>query len=137
MMIIKSKSYKTTRSFTTVLNYIFRESEIDNGFRLTKFIKGKNLSVEALQNQLLINEQLRLNRRKNNVVLYMDILSFHPRDAQRLTNEKLHQITMKYLSFEHPIPLPLQQFIKSKRPFPFAYLFFGRAIQNRKVHSDI
>ena len=70
MMIIKSKSYKTTRSFTTVLNYIFRESEIDNGFRLTKFIKGKNLSVEALQNQLLINEQLRLNRRKNNVVLY-------------------------------------------------------------------
>lgn len=101
-MIIKSKSYKNTRSFTTVLGYIFRENEKDQAFMLTKFIKGKNLSTEALHQQFLSNEELRLNRRKNNVVLYMDILSFHPEDAQRLNNEKLYQITLKYLSLRAP-----------------------------------
>lgn len=124
-MIIKSKSYKTTRSFTTVLNYIFRESEIDDGFRLTKFIKGKNLSVEALQNQLLINEQLRLNRRKNNVVLYMDILSFHPRDAQRLTNEKLHQITMKYLSLRAPNSIAIATVHKNEKDHTHLHICFS------------
>ncbi|HBI01412.1 MAG TPA: relaxase/mobilization nuclease domain-containing protein [Flavobacterium sp.] len=101
-MIIKSKSYKNTRSFTTVLAYIFRENEKDQSFMLTKFIKGKSLSVEEMHSQFLNNEQLRLNRRKNNVVLYMDILSFHPDDAQRLNNEKLYQITLKYLSLRAP-----------------------------------
>lgn len=101
-MIIKSKSYKNTRSFTTVLGYIFRENEKDQAFMLTKFIKGKNLSTEALHQQFLSNEELRLNRRKNNVMLYMDILSFHPEDAQRLNNEKLYQITLKYLSLRAP-----------------------------------
>ena len=125
MMIIRSKSYKTTRSFTTVLNYIFRESEIDDGFRLTKFIKGKNLSVESLQNQLLINEQLRLNRRKNNVVLYMDILSFHPRDAQRLTNEKLHQITMKYLSLRAPNSIAIATVHKNEKDHTHLHICFS------------
>ena len=125
MMIIKSKSYKTTRSFATVLNYIFRESEIDNGFRLTKFIKGKDLTVEELQNQLLINEQLRVNRRKNNVVLYMDILSFHPRDAQRLTNEKLHQITMKYLSLRAPHSIAIATVHKNEKHHSHLHICFS------------
>ena len=124
-MIIKSKSYKTTRSFTTVLNYIFRESEIDNGFRLTKFIKGKDLTVEELQNQLLINEKFRLNRRKNNVVLYMDILSFHPKDAQRLTNEKLHQITMKYLSLRAPNSIAIATVHKNEKDHTHLHICFS------------
>ena len=124
-MIIKSKSYKTTRSFTTVLNYIFRESEIDNGFRLTKFIKGKDLTVEELQNQLLINERLRVNKRKNNVVLYMDILSFHPRDAQRLTNEKLHQITMKYLSLRAPNSIAIATVHKNEKDHTHLHICFS------------
>lgn len=101
-MIIKSKSYKRVRSFTTVLGYVFRENEKDETFVLTKYIKGKNLSVEELHQQFQTNEELRINKRKNNVVLYMDILSFHPKDAERLNNEKLYQITMKYLSLRAP-----------------------------------
>jgi hypothetical protein len=101
-MIIKSKSYKNTRSFKTVMGYIFRENEKDNSFMLTKFVKTKNLVIEKLHQQFLSNEQLRVNRRKNNVVLYMDILSFHPKDAQRLDNEKLYQIALKYLSLRAP-----------------------------------
>jgi hypothetical protein len=101
-MIIKSKSYKHTRSFTTVLKYIVKEQEHNQNFMLTKFIKGNHPSMHQIQEQFLSNEKLRVNKRKNNVVLYMDILSFHPKDAQLLNDEKLKQITLKYLSLRAP-----------------------------------
>lgn len=124
-MIIKSKSYKTTRSFTTVLNYILRENEQENGFVLTKFIKGKDISVEQLQNQLLSNEQLRFNRRKNNVVLYMDILSFHPKDADRLNNEKLHQIALKYISLRAPKSIAIATVHKNEKNHTHLHICFS------------
>ncbi|MET3536701.1 relaxase/mobilization nuclease domain-containing protein [Chryseobacterium limigenitum] len=124
-MIIKSKSYKTTRTFTTVLNYIFRENEKDNGFELTKFIKGKNLSVEELSRQFLSNEAFRMTKRKNSVVLYMDILSFHPRDSERLTNDKLHQITLKYLSLRAPKSIAIATVHKNEKDHTHLHIVFS------------
>ena len=124
-MIIKSKSYKTTKSFATVLNYIFRENERNSGFELTKFIKGKNLSVEELSSQFRSNEQFRINRRKNNVVLYMDILSFHPRDAERLTNDKLHQIALKYLSLRAPKSIAVATVHKNEKDHTHLHIVFS------------
>ncbi|MCQ4141598.1 relaxase/mobilization nuclease domain-containing protein [Chryseobacterium sp. EO14] len=124
-MIIKSKSYKTTRSFTTVLNYVFRENERDNGFVLTKFIKGKGLTVEELGQQLLSNEQFRIHKRKNNVHLYMDILSFHPRDAERLNNEKLHQIALKYLSLRAPKSIAIATVHKNEKNHTHLHICFS------------
>lgn len=124
-MIIKSKSYKTTKSFNTVLHYIFRENERNSGFELTKFIKGKNLSVEELSSQFRSNEQFRINRRKNNVVLYMDILSFHPRDAERLTNDKLHQIALKYLSLRAPKSIAVATVHKNEKDHTHLHIVFS------------
>ncbi|MCY1660905.1 relaxase/mobilization nuclease domain-containing protein [Chryseobacterium sp. SL1] len=124
-MIIKSKSYKTTRSFTTVLNYVFRENERDNGFVLTKFIKGKGLTVEEMGQQLLSNEQFRIHKRKNNVHLYMDILSFHPRDAERLNNEKLHQIALKYLSLRAPKSIAIATVHKNEKNHTHLHICFS------------
>lgn len=124
-MIIKSKSYKTSKSFNTVLNYIFRENEINNGFELTKFIKGKNLSNEELSKQFLSNEALRLNKRRNSVVLYMDILSFHPRDAERLTNDKLHQIALKYLSLRAPKSIAIATVHKNEKDHTHLHICFS------------
>lgn len=124
-MIIKSKSYKTTRSFTTVLNYVFRENERGNGFVFTKFIKGKGLSVEELGQQLLLNEQFRIHKRKNNVRLYMDILSFHPRDAERLNNEKLHQIALKYLSLRAPKSMAIATVHKNEKNHTHLHICFS------------
>lgn len=124
-MIIKSKSYKTTRSFASVLHYVFRENERDNGFVLTKFIKGKDLSVEELAQQLIFNEQFRVNKRKNNVRLYMDILSFHPRDAERLNNEKLHQIALKYLSLRAPKSIAIATVHKNEKNHTHLHICFS------------
>lgn len=124
-MIIKSKSYKHTRSFTTVLGYILRETEKDQAFMLTKFIKGKDLSIEQLHAQLLSNEGLRVNRRKNNVVLYMDILSFHPQDAERLSNEKLYQIALKYLSLRAPKSIALATVHRHEKEHTHLHICFS------------
>lgn len=124
-MIIKSKSYKRVGSFTTVLGYIFRENEKDETFVLTKYIKGKNLSVEELHSQFLSNEELRLNKRKNNVVLYMDILSFHAKDAERLNNEKLYQITLKYLSLRAPKSIAVATVHRNEKDHTHLHICFS------------
>ncbi|NMR34957.1 relaxase/mobilization nuclease domain-containing protein [Chryseobacterium aquaticum] len=124
-MIIKSKSYKTTKSFNTVLDYIFRENEKNYGFELTKFIKGKNLFPEELSSQFRFNEQFRINQRKNSVVLYMDILSFHPRDAERLTNDKLHQIALKYLSLRAPKSIAVATVHRNEKYHTHLHLVFS------------
>ena len=124
-MIIKSKSYKTTKSFSTVLNYIFRENERNNGFELTKFIKGKNLFPDELSSQFRFNEQFRINKRKNSVLLFMDILSFHPRDAERLTNDKLHQIALKYLSLRAPKSIAVATVHRNEKYHTHLHLVFS------------
>jgi hypothetical protein len=124
-MIIKSKSYKRVQSFTTVLGYILRETEKDQAFMLTKFVKGKDCTIEQLHSQFLSNEELRINRRKNNVVLYMDILSFHPKDAQRLNNEKLFQITLKYLSLRAPKSIAVATVHRNEKHHTHLHIVFS------------
>lgn len=106
-MIIKSKSYKHDKAYTTVVDYVLREAEQDNSFVLTKFIKGKNLSREAISKQFLANEKHRVNPRKNNVKLYMEILSFHSDNAKDLTNNKLKKIARKYMSLRSNLSVGL------------------------------
>lgn len=104
-MIIKSKSYKNKACYVPVIDYILRESERENGFIVTKFIKGTDRSAEELARQYLQNETYRKNRRKNNVLLYMDILSFHSDDSEKLNNEALKKIAKKYISLRAPLSI--------------------------------
>lgn len=96
-MIIKSKGYKSEKAFKTVVRYVLKEEELEQGFLLIRFIKGKDKSPEAISRQFYLNEQYRIHKRKNNVKLYMDILSFKKEDSKHLTNEKLKKIARKYI----------------------------------------
>ncbi len=94
-MIIKSKSYKNKKAFQTVVKYILKDN---NEILLTRFLRGKNLSNEEITRQLYKNEQYRVHKRSNSVKLFMEILSFHKDDAEKLTDRKLKQIARKYIS---------------------------------------
>ncbi len=106
-MIIKSKSYKSEGCYLPVINYVLREAEQDDSFVLTRFIKGKNLSPEEIAKQYRDNEKCRVNPRKNNVKLYMEIISFHSDNAKDLTNYKLKKIARKYLSLRSNLSVAL------------------------------
>lgn len=124
-MIIKSKSYKHTKSFTTVINYILREQERENGFVLTKFVKGNDVSVEKVAKLFTINESYRQNPRKNNVKLYMDILSFHGKDAQKLSNEKLKVIALKHLSLRAPRSVAIATVHRNEKEHTHLHICFS------------
>jgi len=115
-MIIKSKTYKSDKAFKTVVNYVLKEEELEKGFLLTRFIKGKDKSAEAISKQFYLNEQYRIHKRKNNVKLHMDILSFKKEDSYRLTNDKLKKIARKYISLRanHSISLAVLYGIEYK-----------------------
>jgi len=101
-MIIKSKSYKTIKSFKTVTLYILRESEQDQSFVVTRFVKGNPQDIEALEKQFIENEKYRIHKRKNSVRLYMDIISFHADDKNKLRNEDLQKIAEHYIELRAP-----------------------------------
>jgi len=106
-MIIKSKSYKQTGVYRRLVNYVLKDSERESSFVLTRFIKGKEPSKEAIIAQFKKNETYRLHKRKNNVKLYMDILSFHKDNAKELTNEKLKKIARNYISLRSNLSVAL------------------------------
>ncbi|PTT76536.1 MULTISPECIES: relaxase/mobilization nuclease domain-containing protein [unclassified Chryseobacterium] len=101
-MIIKSTSYKSISCFSSIPKYILRDSERDNSFVLTQFIKGDTSDINRLAMQLASNEEFRKRKCRNNVLLYMDILSFHAHDTPSLSNDKLQVMAMKYLSLRAP-----------------------------------
>ena len=89
-MIIKSKSYKQKGSYRFLVNYVLKDQDREGSFVLTRFIRGKEINRETIIAQFEKNESYRLHKRKNNVKLFMDILSFHSDNAKDLTNEKLN-----------------------------------------------
>ena len=106
-MIIKSKSYKGD-CYDNVIAYVLREADKDNGFILTRFIKGKDRTPESIAKEFRKNEQYRIHRRKNSVTLYMDIISFHKDDAEKLTdNAILKKIARKYMSLRSNLSIAL------------------------------
>lgn len=80
-----------------------RDEEYDGSLLVTKFIKGKNLSADNIAEQYVVNEQHRKVKRSNSVLLYMDILSFHPDDYEKLLDDRiLKKITRTYLRKRAP-----------------------------------
>ncbi len=106
-MIIKSKSYKHTGVYRRLVNYVLKDQKREGSFVITRFVKGKELTKEAIIAQFEKNETYRLHKRKNNVKLFMDILSFHKDDAKYLTNDKLKKIARKYISLRSNLSVAL------------------------------
>lgn len=97
-MIIKSKSYKDEKAFEDVIRYVLRESDKEHGFVISRFIKNKEYDPTLLAQEFQQNESYRVHKRKNNVKLYMEILSFRKEDSDTLTNSKLKKFARKYMS---------------------------------------
>lgn len=97
-MIIKSKSYKDENSFENVIRYVLRESDKEQGFVISRFIGNKDYDPAILAGEFRVNESYRIHKRRNNVKLYMEILSFKKEDAHKLTNEKLKKIARRYMT---------------------------------------
>ncbi len=99
-MVIKSLTYKNSKAFKHVVEYILKEADKDKPFLITRYVKDKN--PEAIIKQFQANEELRTVKRKNNVLLNMDILSFHQDSGEALDDKILKDLVRKYISLKCP-----------------------------------
>ncbi|MDC7996914.1 relaxase/mobilization nuclease domain-containing protein [Gilvibacter sediminis] len=107
-----------------IFEYLLRDPEKDGGFVITKFVKGSDRSPKSLAKQFERNETYRKIKRKNNVVLYMDILSFHQSDGY-ISNEILQRITKKYLSLRAPLSIALATVHRHEKSHTHLHICYG------------
>lgn len=100
-MIIKIKSLRGRAVFKNLLTYILKsEEKIPESHIIRHNLNGN--SIEEWVNEFLHNEAGRLHKRKNNVLLTHEIISFHPDDTPQLSIEKLEQIAREYITRRNP-----------------------------------
>lgn len=125
VLIIKSKSYKNLAAVQPIFEYLLRDSEQEGGFVITKFIKGNDHSPQELAKQFKHNEEsYRLNKRSNQIVMYMDILSFHELDGH-IPNSTLQKITKKYLSLKAPRSIAVATVHRHEKSHTHLHICYG------------
>jgi len=132
-MIIKSKSYKKEGDYRRLVNYALKDIERENSFVQTRFIKGKEPSKEQIIAQFEKNESYRLHKRKNNVKLFMDILSFHKDNAKDLDNRKLKKIAKRYISLRSNLSVALATVHRDKSHTHLHILLSGTEYKTGKA----
>ena len=103
-MIVKIKSHKSA-SFGKVLRYMLDSKDrlFDKNqrtFCITHNLKGN--SIAKWEEQYLKNESYRLRKRKDNVILTHEILSWHRDDSKNITLSMLEDMTREYLLLRNP-----------------------------------
>ena len=93
-MIIKSKS-RSRRTWRQLLNYMEQGTD-ERSIVITHNVRG-NTAAEWEQ-EFREAEEGRLNRRKDNVVLYHELMSFHDDDSSAITPERLDDLTLQYIN---------------------------------------
>lgn len=98
-MIVKIKTYKRP-AFRKLLNYMLHDEgrlydKSKKSFVITHNLKGNNIS--NWEKQFKENETFRKLRRKCNVILTHEIISFHRYDAKNISLDKLEDIARQYI----------------------------------------
>ncbi len=96
-MIIKTKRSYSKQRFSELINYIMSDKgkvNKDNTFTIHHNLQSTN--TEKVIQEFVENDQYR-KKRKKGVVLYHEILSFHPDEKSDLSLEILEDITHKFI----------------------------------------
>ncbi len=97
-MIVKIKTRKTP-SYRQILEYLLKNKE-ERSFLLKHNLKGN--SIPEWEKQFKANETYRKFKRKDSVLLYHEIISFHKDDVKNISPEKLEDLTREYIKLRNP-----------------------------------
>ncbi len=103
-MIIKSKGYRTTVAITNVIRYCVKSHKLlseQEPFLVTRFIRDGN-NIQNVITSFETNENHRIHKRKNTNKIYMEIISFHKDDSDKLSLENLRKLAIHYLKQRAP-----------------------------------
>ncbi len=96
-MIIKKKSYKTLRSFQQKVMYVLQDKgRRDPHSTWAIFHNFCGTDPQQIIQEMEANAALLPPRKDRNLCL-MDILSFHPKDCEKITEESLREVAQEYI----------------------------------------
>ena len=103
-MIVKIKSHKRL-VFGRILSYMMNDKgrlfdKEGRSFAITHNLKGN--SIEEWERQFKTNEQYRLIKRTDSVILTHEILSWHREDARYITIAKMETMAREYIRQRNP-----------------------------------
>lgn len=94
-MIIKSRSIQYQYGIRKAVEYLFKE-EKEHSILHTRFLP-RNADIETIIDRFERNEDKRIRRRKDSVILSHDFISFHKRDSHKLEDDAfLKKVAKKY-----------------------------------------
>jgi hypothetical protein len=101
-MIVKIKGRKTP-TYQQLLNYIARDKDrlVDKqgqSFLLLHNVRGGG--IDEWVKQFNVNEGFRLHKRRDNILLYHEIVSFHK--ADKVSLEILEDMAKEYIRLRNP-----------------------------------
>lgn len=103
-MIVKLKSYKTPR-YEKLLNYLIQDKDRTINTAGQSFLIQHNLKGDSIQEWVKHfekNESYRQYRRKDNVMLFQEIVSFDKKDTPHLTLKKMETLARAYIQLRNP-----------------------------------
>jgi predicted DNA-binding protein (MmcQ/YjbR family) len=104
-MIVKIKSYKRIGASRNLLEYAINDKKRlfdKNGrsFVITQNLKGQ--SIDEWVKEIKENETYRKHKRKNNIFLTQEIISFHREDSKNITLKKMEDMAREYMRLRNP-----------------------------------
>jgi len=96
-MIIKTKRSYSKQRFEKLIKYIMSDKgKVDESNTFTIHHNLKSTNTEEVIKEFVENDQYR-KKRKNGVILYSEIISFHPDEKSNLDLEILEDIAYKFI----------------------------------------
>jgi hypothetical protein len=104
-MIIKIKSYSRIGAARGLLEYALNDrkrlfDKSGRSFVLTHNLKGQG--IDEWVKEINENETYRKHKRKNNIFLTQEIISFHRGDSKNITLKKMQNMAREYLRMRNP-----------------------------------
>jgi predicted DNA-binding protein (MmcQ/YjbR family) len=104
-MIVKIKSYKRIGAVRGLLEYALNEKKrlfdkSGRSFVVTNNLKGQ--TINEWVNEFKWNEKCRKHKRKNNIFLTQEIISFHREDSKNITLKKMQDMAREYMRLRNP-----------------------------------
>lgn len=93
-MVIKSTSIKDIKGIRRTVEYCLSEQK--NAELIYSRYLPRNADINRMVQELEANEKLRLRRRKDSVILFHDIVSFHHLDSDKIQDEQLRELALRY-----------------------------------------
>lgn len=134
-MIIKTIPIHNKYRSKQLVRYILQLDEFPDQDPFESFVLMQNLHTidpNKVHKDFLLNDRVYRKKRSDGVALYHEILSFSPKDAEHISDEKLEVLAKKYIDIRCPEAQVLGNIHREKQHIHLHLLISGNDYKSSK-----